>query len=287
MANILLITVNYHTPETVRAFCEAARAQATPDLLKIAVADNSSCFARREQEDAAAQLRKLDVTICDPGDNLGYFGGASFAYHQLCQDTSHPEWVIVANSDIAFLTDDFFARLDAFPIGEPVMGLGPDIVRLPAGSDPRGARYRENPLRRSRPSAFEMNARIWTLRSRLLTVLVYLRARLRRRHAVSKAADPLRRADVYMIHGSFMILHRRYFERTAGLDFPSFLYGEEIFVAEEVRRAGGTLRLEPTLRLAHVGGNSTDQVPSDRRRRWELASFEALTKKYFSGSSYT
>jgi GT2 family glycosyltransferase len=285
MTGILLITVNFHSPASIVEFCKAARARASKDQLTIAVADNSSCFSRPENAGLAAALEGLEAAVCDPGSNLGYFGGALFAYQALCRQDDHPDWVIVANSDIAFLTDDFFSCLQALAVEADVLGVGPDIVRLPAGEPPESARFRENPMRRSRPSAWQMKLRTLVLGSRWLTMLVYWRAKLRRSSGSAPSGPPPIGGDVYMIHGSFMVLHRNYFARTAGLNFPSFLFGEEFFVAEEVRRAGGRLRFEPRLRLAHIGGETTGSIPSEPKRRMELASLEMLTKRYFSGSS--
>lgn len=285
MASILLITVNYRTPHEIVEFCGAARKLAPPDLVRIAVADNSASFAEPKNHELGERLAATEVSVCDTRGNLGYFGGARHVYDQLVDPADHPEWVIVSNSDLVFLDTDFFGRLAALEPEAGVMGLGPDILRMPRDRADQRSAFRENPMRISRNSATEMALRIRVLRSRLLTALLYVQAEVRRTLPRLPAERLPTRTPVYMIHGSFIILHRSYFERTAGLNFPAFLFGEELFVAEEVRKAGGTLLYEPSLCLAHVGGATTKIIPSNERRLIELASFEALYEAYFSTES--
>lgn len=279
---ILLIVVNYHTPACVAAYCKAVRRQASPETVAIAVADNSSCFEKPEHATLGQELASLAVSICEPGENLGYFGGAGFVHQSLVPGFCDPDWAIVSNCDIDFRDDKFFERLLAFDRPRAVMGIGPDIIRMHRGADPEAPHYRENPMRVSRLSRWDMWLRIIILGSRLLTEWTHKYARWRRNRRRTSGSGLPEAGPVYMIHGSFIILHREYFAVTKKFAHPSFLFGEEIFLAEEVRRAGGKLWFEPSLKLEHVGGETTDLIPSDQRRRLILQSLKRLTEEYFS-----
>ena len=103
----------------------------------------------------------------------------------------------------------------------------------------------------------------------------------RRRHLRRQASTPPGGTSIYMMHGSFMVLLRRYFEATAGLHFPGFLFGEELFVAEETRKAQGRIVFAPTLQLNHWGGATTNELGSARRDRLEADSLRLMIRAYF------
>jgi GT2 family glycosyltransferase len=42
--------------------------------------------------------------------------------------------------------------------------------------------------------------------------------------------------DIYAGHGSFILLTRAYFEKCGMIDYPVFLFGEELYLAEECRK---------------------------------------------------
>lgn len=280
-ADILLILVNYGTPGQVIDFCKRVRAQEGGDSVALLVADNSASFGTAESEtEWTPKLRATGADLYRSGDNLGYFGGARAALEAYRASEALPDYVIIANSDILFLNDNFFVRLRRMTLESDVLGIAPDILRAPTLAEADDTAYRENPMRKERMSRRSIHLRTLIYQSRLLTMAHYSRSWLVRR--ISR--KPLARVEagpIYMMHGSFMIFLRAYFERCAGFDFPSFLFGEEIFVAEEILEAGGKIILNPELRLLHIGGATTLEIPSKRRSRYELASFQMLLRRYF------
>ena len=56
---------------------------------------------------------------------------------------------------------------------------------------------------------------------------------------------------IYAPHGACMIFHRRYFECGGALQYGAFLFGEEVAIAERVKRLGGTVVYEPDFRIIH------------------------------------
>ncbi len=282
MDRIVLITVNYQTATQTIEFCQMVRSLRQSQLVDICIADNSGCFGLAENAELVNMAAQLDAKIIDTGGNLGYFGGASFGLDAYLAHASFPDCVIVANSDLEIVSDDFFAVLARFgSLGRDVFGIVPDIARAPQGATITAQTFRENPMKVQRISAASMRARMLCKRVRVLSMVQDLVAGLRRRVELKPAAVIPAGSPVYMMHGSFMILLRSYFERTAGLSFPSFLFGEEIFVAEETRKAGGQLIFEPALRLNHYGGASTSGIGSRARDRMEANSLGALIRRYF------
>jgi hypothetical protein len=56
---------------------------------------------------------------------------------------------------------------------------------------------------------------------------------------------------IYAPHGSFLLFHRSYFEAGGTLRYGTFLFGEEIFVAETARQLGLAIVHDPRLVVEH------------------------------------
>jgi GT2 family glycosyltransferase len=68
--------------------------------------------------------------------------------------------------------------------------------------------------------------------------------------------------QIYAAHGAFLAFRKSYFEAGGTLRHGAFLFGEEIFVAETVRRLGLTIGYDPRLRVFHRGYTTTGYMPS-------------------------
>jgi hypothetical protein len=75
--------------------------------------------------------------------------------------------------------------------------------------------------------------------------------------------------DIYAPHGAIMAIHRRYFDAGSTLDHPPFMFAEELTVAENVRRTGGRVFFDPTLRVVHAAHQAIGAGPSERVWRWQ------------------
>ena len=57
--------------------------------------------------------------------------------------------------------------------------------------------------------------------------------------------------SIYAPHGACVIFSKRFFSEGGSLDLPVFLFGEEICIAEAVRRLGLSVIYNPKLVLTH------------------------------------
>jgi GT2 family glycosyltransferase len=67
---------------------------------------------------------------------------------------------------------------------------------------------------------------------------------------------------IYAPHGSFLIFSSEYFRAGGSLDFPCFLFGEEVYLAEVLRKLGLDVVYEPSLEVVHQEHKSTKLVKS-------------------------
>jgi len=73
---------------------------------------------------------------------------------------------------------------------------------------------------------------------------------------------------IYAPHGSFILFTRDYFARGGHLDYPVFLFGEEVFLAETIRLLDMRVIYTPDLVVYDDDHVSTGRVA--RRRIGEL-----------------
>jgi hypothetical protein len=67
--------------------------------------------------------------------------------------------------------------------------------------------------------------------------------------------------------------------------FPCFLFGEELFVAEEARIAGVSVVYEPSLRVRDVRHASVSQLANEMRRTLLLKSMTFILNQYYTEQS--
>lgn len=267
---LLWIVVHYRSPrETAALLAALARQTAARDptgALHVRVVDHSG--------DAPDVPAGLDAAVWAPGDNLGYFGGAAWALDRWHAERAEapPAWVVVSNADLDLPDADTVARLLETPYPDDVLVVAPGVE-----TDDGVAL---NPFLRVRPSARAMRIKRWAVFSNRLTLNLWslasrLRPRPRRRSA--DAAGP-----IYAPHGAVVAFRHGYFERGGSLRHTRFLYLEEIFVAETVRRLHGQVVFDPTLRVRHRGHVSTGVWRFGETALHHLDAFADATRRYFS-----
>jgi GT2 family glycosyltransferase len=260
----------YHDASRVRAFVDHLRRLALPpDVeLHIVVADNG-------REPRTPHLRNAHV-FTSPR-NLGYLGGCVYALEQWrARGHAEPEWTCISNTDLE-LADDFLMRLaeEAWPDDGGV--AAPDI-RLVSGAS-------QNPLLWRRPARAMMLAYAVLARSAMFAHTFELGVRVR--HALRTLfgignARIERDAPIYAPHGSILAIHRRFFERGARLQYGAMMFGEEIHLAEQTRRAGLRVILRRDLRVVHDQHATLRKVLPSQRHLWLAESAAVLWRDYFA-----
>lgn len=216
----------------------------------------------------AARLRRIAAVsdgievLVQPG-NLGYFGGAHWA---LSRPGVEPAlWTVVSNVDLRLADAGFVQRLLAQRGNAAV--IAPSVTELPDGRQ-------RNPYLSRRPTPAAMRRRALAfahpLPARLYVLASRARVRLGRLSARGAGVTP-QRQRVFAPHGSFVALHRSFFDAGATLEHPNFLYGEELTLGEQCHLLGLEVIFEPALRVVHDAHASTGPVASGRTLRWQSA----------------
>jgi GT2 family glycosyltransferase len=274
---ILVLCINYHAAADSERFIRDLFALECGKALDVRLVDNSAAtspqpsFPRLEEEFP-------NLKLLSPHGNLGYFGGAAHGLKDYLRTNDPPEWVVVANTDLSFPQNDFFARLlDLYEGEKPPAVLAPAIISGQSGSD-------QNPYMRFRPSAGRMSFYRSVFRCYPLSLLYHCLALIKSRFSRKTPggrdiAPPLR---IYAPQGSFILFHRTYFSSGGSLEFGSFLFGEEIFVGETARRLGLFVQYDPRLRVFHREHAVTGLFRNRKMARFQSDSCSYLYREYFS-----
>ena len=86
----------------------------------------------------------------------------------------------------------------------------------------------------------------------------------------------------YAIHGSFMVFNKSFFEKGGTLNYPSFLFGEELFIAETVRKLNLIQCYEPSLKINHNEHATTGVIKSKEKVAYLNQSYTYLLTTFFS-----
>jgi GT2 family glycosyltransferase len=245
----LLLCVKYGVDKETERYLESIQTLQSRNGLRVLVVDNTvdGSWARSAHSDYQA--------VQAPG-NLGYFGGARYGLSLYLQQNPLPDWVVVSNVDLC-IDDPLFLERLAWLGSVPNLGaVAPRIRSSLTGMD-------QNPYLRVRPSALRMHLYKWLFRSWLILNVYEVLGTLF--HRVRSAIGSVRlassrlpsRETIYAPHGSFLIFSRNYFDRGGTLDFPEFLFGEEIYIAENMRALGLQVVYEPSLQVTHQEHHST------------------------------
>ncbi len=283
---ILVICVNYNSDKETLFFAEDAFTQASGCNLDLVVVDNSDITSNNYLETAlseASERHAKRAFYFKASRNLGYFGAARFGLSRYLLSNSMPEWIIVSNVDIKFLSNDFLSQLINKRYGESVVAVAPSII---SGLDGRD----QNPLMTYRPHRSKMLFYKFIYGSVVLVNVYQLLSVIKnwarvRFSSIDKKPSQLK--TIYAPHGSFIIFNKRYFEKNGGLDFPGFLFGEEIFVAETARALGLNIVYDPSLQLLHNEHMTTGIFWSRLKARHQFASIKYLSDRYFKRDNKT
>ena len=190
-------------------------------------------------------------------DNPGYFGGIKRQMDKV--DLTAYDYCILSNVDLT-VEDDFFDKLAAYDCAKDTGWIAPQIWSKLEGRDRNPGRVRRPSLRRVR--LLRMLYRYPKLEK------LYSRTLYRRKKYQAHEAGP-----IYAGHGSCIILTRKYMEACGKIDYPIFLFCEEIYLAEMCRQAGLNVEYVPDIRVNDIEHVSIGKMA---RKAYCQYNYEAL-----------
>ncbi len=280
---LCILAVHFHNQTEVERYVDHVLSLPVPEGWRtvVSIADNSRNWLPRRTMD-----ERCLVTV--PESNLGYLNGCARALTAWIElERTAPDWVGVTNTDLTFREDALVELLQAdWP--DTVGAIAPRIGTR---------RHRDqNPFMRVRPSrtrlrflsaafseGFWRSPLMWLLRSPAYTAWTRLKFRMR----LSATGSPVlydteeKPESIYAPHGAAVFLSAAFFGSGCKLSMPWMMFGEELHLAEQMRKVGLSVFWVPGIRVDHSTATTTGTIRHQQLMDWRAESLRHIIDLYF------
>lgn len=244
MKRVLLVCVNYNSYKELSNFYNSVvkSVQNKPDIsVDILVADNSTKVEKLAFESTDnVSVKHVNYP------NIGYLGAAQRAIAEET-DVAQYDYVAISNVDLK-MDEDFFSKLVGLKIEDDIAWVATKIWSEDEGRD-------RNPKVMQRYSKRKLQ--LINLMYRI-PILDWLYTNTMYKKKAEYAPSP--ECDLYAGHGSFMLLTKTFFKHYKKIEYPIFLFGEELYLAELIRKAGLRVHYVPELVVRDMEHVSTGKM---------------------------
>lgn len=255
------VFTNYNNSEYTRAVIESIYSNREADEARVVVVDNGS-----EKSDVA-ELKALNerfpmVSLILNPSNVGYFPGLNIGIDYLKKECPPIRYMVVGNNDLVFPENFIGLMRQHGAIFEKHAVVCPDLTTLGG--------IHQNPHVIS--DITWMREVIWDIYYSTYWVSVLIKRVAKTTRKVSERRDYQEWQTPRSIeqgYGACYILGPIFFERCERLWAPTFMMGEEFFLAHQLRAIGQKCYYDPVFRVTHCHHGAVDRVPE--RRVWKMA----------------
>lgn len=267
---VALFCVTFNTyaelSDYYRSVCQAAERAGGRVRVDFFVADNTEHNPRAI---TLPEAPSVVPRVFPFHNNLGYLGAVQAMMGTADIDIGHYDYVAISNVDL-IMEPEALLRLHAYTPAPRVGWLAPTLWSEQEQRD-------RNPGVRLRYTARRL--RLLRLMFRFPALEAAYRATCYKRH---RARRPCPAGEtIYAGHGSFMLFTKAYFARCGIPRFPMFLYGEELYFAEQCRLHGLDVIYCPGIRLRDREHASVGTFPRPRICRYNYESLGYILSTFY------
>jgi len=210
--------------------------------------------------------------------NLGYYPSISYAINTLKIDLTDYDYSILSNVDLR-VSKSFFETLEGFSKSKNIGILAPSIYSRTLNLD-------KNPKISIRPNYKKLTLNMF-LYSNSFTFLILrigniLRLKVHNiiKRWVKQKPQNKNLDQIYAPHGSFKILTNEFNKKNIEINYPIFLFCEEIYLAEMCRKHGLKVIYRPDLLVYDSEGASTSLMKPKDYRDHNKRALSYIIEKY-------
>lgn len=268
---IAIFCVNYNSYDSLHQYLasidKALEATQSPIELKVIVADNTSPALP-----VRYTPRHFTLNVLITGGNKGYFGAVRIAMQQV--SPADFDYAIISNVDvlisIGFFTQLLESKLDTTTVG----WIAPEIYSQSLGFDFNPQAIEPYSLKKLKALRL-MFKYPWLLRVKQKLLYKY--------HDIKDVPS----GPIYVGHGSFLILTKSFFIHCGIINYPIFLYGEEIYLAETCKRHHLQVVYEPAIKVIDIGRVSTGKILFRQYCKYNYKAIDYIIKTFYENDSHT
>ena len=267
MNKIAIYCVNYNSYEYLSAFLKsvdvaAKNASGQADVF-VYVADNTE----KQVEEINEVLLNAALRIFPYHENLGYFG----AVKKMMAETKLEDFdfVIISNVDVELKANVLNVLLECYCNDVSHMGwIAPQIYS-------EAERRDRNPKIVARYSLKRLRMLRLMFKYPLLKFLYNKTLYKRKKY---QTYEP---GEVYGGHGSFIILTKEYIRICGAINYPVFLFGEELYLAEQCRSNGLKVAYDPRIKIVDEENSSTGKMTSGFYNKCNVEALEYIIRTFY------
>ena len=251
MKSLAVFCVNYNSYKELYDYVrsvDVAAGECSDIRVDVYVIDNTD----KNYQPINISASHVNIKLFDHHMNYGYFGAVCHAIKEVNLDDY--DYYVISNVDV-LVDKDIFQKLVAQKYPENTGIIAPRIFS-------KHLLKNLNPVRLERYSYNRLKMLLFLNdHSVLNTFLLWLRKRIYRLRKSSNAAvEAEQMSKLYLAHGSFILLTKEFYKRCGLIDYPIFLYCEEIYLAELCRKHDLLTVYDGTLKLTDIGMVSTGHL---------------------------
>lgn len=264
--NVAFVILHYLVIEETIACIESIQKNIDTDQYKIVVVDNASPNYTGEKLKKRFQGNDK-ITVIINRENIGFAKGNNAGIDYV-KKRWYAKYIILLNNDILMLETKLFDKLEKEFIESQFSVLGPLILT-------KDGRYDSNPVRNDLPSIEEIILREKKIKLHYFFTQIFLFTLLKqikelgekilRKEYISKNSH-LRQENI-MLHGCFLVLTEKYFEKFSGLDNRTFLYLEEDILLAYIRKEKLKNVYLPDILIYHKEDAATDAISNKKSNK--------------------
>jgi GT2 family glycosyltransferase len=247
---ILFICVNYNNGRFTCDFLESIKNQCyLQDGISVsAIVVDNSIPGDVILKNAELEKKFPFANYIFTNNNFGYFNGLNFGISHI--NPNDFKFIIVCNNDL-ILESNFISNLLNNNYNENIYAICPMVTDLSGKNQNPHLLNRSSFLRILKFDLFFMNYYVGCLMH--LTSNLF---RFKKHNASMVVAQ-----CIEMGVGAIYVLTNNFFVKNANLNFPHFLFGEEVYFSHQVHSTGGLLLYDPTLLVMHREHSSVNNLP--------------------------
>ncbi len=262
--DILIVCVNYNSYDALSDYLNtiyAAQKECDGVNVEVKIADNSTHEQKIENPNG------LNIEVFK-FNNLGYFGAAQTIINGL-QNVEKYKYIIISNVDL-LIPEDFFSKLKTQKYDNDVAWIAPKILSLSENKN-------RNPkiisrLSKKRVSILQLFYRFPFL-NKIYETFFYSRRQSAKQDYLS--------GKIYAGHGSFIILSNVFFANYKTINYPIFMFGEEIYLAELIRAKNLHVFYDTMLTVNDKDHVSTREMKKDFYYKCNYDAITFIKKTYY------
>lgn len=264
MINVVIVCVNYNSYSELERYLKSIdRAFVKTDKinLKVYIADNSV-----QKESFSIKVNYEYEIVLFP--NNGYFGSAFKIYNSV-ELVHESDYLIISNVDVQ-VDESFFKELANTVISSDIGWVAPTIYSIQEKRD-------KNPQRQKRPSYKKMKLLLF-LFNHPVVESIYENSLYKIKNRGKQTQGE---CDIYCGHGSFIILTKYFINKFETLYYPCFLYCEELFLGELIRKKSLKVIYKPSLKVLDEEHCSTGTLSNEKYYAFNKDSLKYIMETFY------